>query len=71
MLTISANLFGAVIGKLISPQSLAIACAATGLVGRESDVFRITLRYSLYLLVFVIAIILMQAYVFPGMLPKL
>jgi L-lactate transport len=71
MLTISGNLFGGVIGKLISPQSLAIACAATGLVGRESDVFRITLRYSLYLLAFVIAIILMQAYMFPGMLPKL
>lgn len=71
MLTISGNLFGGVIGKLISPQSLAIACAATGLVGRETDVFRITLRYSLYLLCFVIVIILMQAYMFPGMLPKL
>lgn len=70
MLTISANLFGGVMGKLISPQSLAIACAATGMVGRETDVFRITMRYSLYLLGIVIVLILLQAYLFPGVLPQ-
>jgi L-lactate transport len=69
VLTTSANLFGGVMGKLISPQSIAIACAATGLVGRETDIFRNTLRYSLILLVLVIVIVLLQAYVFPGMLP--
>lgn len=69
MLTISANLFGADIGKLISPQSIAVACAATGLGGRETDIFRITLRYSVYLLLFVIAIILLKAWVIPGILP--
>lgn len=68
MLTISANLFGADIGKLISPQSIAVACAATGLVGRETDIFRLTVRYSLYLLLLVIAIILLQAWAFPGIL---
>jgi lactate permease len=56
-------------GKLISPQSIAVACAATGLVGRETDIFRNTLRYSLILLAIVIAVVLLQAYVFPGMLP--
>lgn len=71
MLTISANLFGADIGKLISPQSIAVACAATGLVGHETDIFRLTLRYSIYLLVFVAAIVLLQAWVIPGVLPKL
>ena len=70
MLTISANLFGGVMGKLISPQSLAIACAATGMVGRETDVFRITMKYSLYLLGIVIVLILAQAYLIPGVLPK-
>lgn len=69
MLTISANLFGADIGKLISPQSIAVACAATGLVGHETDIFRITVRYSVYLLLLVIAIILIQAWILPGMLP--
>lgn len=71
MLTISANLFGADIGKLISPQSIAVACAATGLVGHETDIFRLTLRYSIYLLLFVMAIILLQAWVMPGVLPKI
>ena len=71
MLTISANLFGADIGKLISPQSIAVACAATGLIGRETDIFRLTFKYSLYLLLLVIAIILLQAWVFPGVLPKI
>ncbi len=69
LLTISANLFGADIGKLISPQSIAVACAATGLVGHETDIFRITVKYSIYLLLFVMAIILLQAWVFPGVLP--
>jgi lactate permease len=69
VLTTSANLFGGVMGKLISPQSIAIACAATGLVGRETDIFRSTLRYSLLLLAFVIVVVLLQAYVFPGMVP--
>jgi lactate permease len=40
VLTTSANLFGGVMGKLISPQSIAVACAATGLVSRETDIFR-------------------------------
>lgn len=71
MLTISANLFGADIGKLISPQSIAIACAATGLVGHETDIFRITLKYSIYILIFVIAVILLQAWIMPGVLPKI
>lgn len=71
LLTISANLFGAVIGKLISPQSIAVACAATGLVGRETDIFRLTVKYSIYLLLFVIVIILLQAWAFPNILPKI
>jgi L-lactate transport len=69
ILTTSANLFGGVMGKLISPQSIAVACAAVGLVGRETDIFRLSLKYSVILLVFVIGLVLIQAFVFPGMLP--
>jgi lactate permease len=46
-----------------------VACAATGLVGRETDIFRSTLRYSVLLLLLVIVLVLMQAYVVPGMVP--
>jgi L-lactate permease len=38
-------------------------------VGRETDIFRSTLRYSVILLLFVIAVVLLQAYVIPGTVP--
>ena len=66
MLTISASMFGSVIGKLISPQSIAVACAGTGMVGHESDIFRRTVRYSLVLLAFVVVLVLLEAWVVPG-----
>lgn len=69
VLTTSANLAGGVAGKLISPQSLAIACAATGMVGGETDIFRRTWKYSVLLLLIVIALIALQAYVIPGVVP--
>jgi lactate permease len=69
VLTTSANLFGSDIGKLISPQSIAIACAATGLVGREPDIIRKTFKYSLMLLGITIVVVLLQAYVVPGVVP--
>lgn len=70
VLTTSANLAGAVTGKLISPQSIAVACAATGLIGRETDIFRSTAKYSLILLAFIGILILCQAYLMPGMVPQ-
>ena len=70
VLTTSANLFGSDIGKLISPQSIAIACAATGLVGHEPDIIRKTVKYSVMLLGITIVVVLLQAYVVPGMLPQ-
>ena len=71
ILTTSANLFGGVMGKLISPQSIAVACAATGLVGRETDIFRKTLKYSLILLGITMAVVLLQAFVVPWVLPTI
>ena len=69
ILTTSANLFGGVMGKLISPQSIAVACAAVGLVGHETDIFRKTLKYSMILLGIVVIVVLLQAFVIPWILP--
>lgn len=69
VLTTSANLFGGVMGKLISPQSIAVACAAVGLVGRETDIFRKTLKYSMILLGIVVIVVLLQAFAIPWILP--
>ncbi|WP_236201107.1 lactate permease LctP family transporter [Pseudomonas pseudonitroreducens] len=67
-LLVAANTTGGVTGKMISPQSIAVACAATGMVGRESDLFRFTVKHSLIFAAFIGLITLAQAYVFTGML---
>jgi lactate permease len=41
----AANASGATAGKMISPQSMAIAAASTGLERRESGLLRVTIRY--------------------------
>ena len=69
VLAVTANTTGGVTGKMISPQSNAIACAAVGLAGRESDLFRFTVKHSLAFLVIIGIICTLQAYVFPGMIP--
>ncbi|WP_122668801.1 lactate permease LctP family transporter [Pseudomonas viridiflava] len=68
VLMVAANSSGGVTGKMISPQSIAVACAATGLVGRESDLFRFTLKHSLFFATIVGCITYAQAYWFTGML---
>ena len=68
ILMVAANSSGGVTGKMISPQSIAVACAATGLVGRESDLFRFTLKHSLFFATIVGCITYAQAYWFTGML---
>ncbi|WP_426153663.1 lactate permease LctP family transporter [Pseudomonas sp. DC3000-4b1] len=67
-LLVAANTSGGVTGKMISPQSIAVACAATGLVGKESDLFRFTLKHSLFFAAVVGLITLAQAYWFTGIL---
>ena len=68
-LTIAANTTGGVTGKMISPQSIAVACAATGLVGKESDLFRFTLKHSLFFAVVIGIITYVQAYYLQWMIP--
>ncbi|ENO88240.1 L-lactate permease [Thauera linaloolentis] len=69
VLTVAANTTGGVTGKMISPQSIAIACAAVGLAGKESDLFRFTVKHSLVFAVIIGAMTTLQAYVFPWMIP--
>lgn len=69
VLMVAANTTGGVTGKMISPQSIAIACAAVGLVGRESDLFRFTVKHSLIFAVIIGIMTTLQAYVFTWMIP--
>ncbi|HAY7107679.1 TPA: L-lactate permease [Shigella flexneri] len=69
LLLVAANTTGGVTGKMISPQSIAIACAAVGLVGKESDLFRFTVKHSLIFTCMVGVITTLQAYVLTWMIP--
>lgn len=70
VLLVAANTSGGVTGKMISPQSIAIACAATGLVGKESDLFRFTVKHSIIFTIMMGVLITLQAYVVPWMIPQ-
>lgn len=70
LITVSANTTGGVMGKMISPQSIAVGTAAIGLVGKESDLFRFTIKHSFILLFLVCIITTFQAYVLKWIVPK-
>lgn len=70
VLLVAANTSGGVTGKMISPQSIAIACAATGLVGKESDLFRFTVKHSIIFTIMMGVLVTLQAYVVPWMIPQ-
>ena len=68
-LMVAANSSGGVTGKMISPQSIAVACAATGLVGEEGAIFRWTFFHSVGMCLVIAVITLLQAYWLSFMLP--
>jgi lactate permease len=70
LVTVAANASGGVTGKMISPQSIAIGTAAVGLVGKESLLFRFTVKHSFIMLFVVCLITLAQAYVIRWIIPK-
>lgn len=68
-LTMGANSSGGVMGKMISPQSIAVGTSATGLVGQEGNLYRFTIKHSVMFLLLVCILTVLQAYVFPAMIP--
>jgi lactate permease len=58
-----------VLPAIISPQSLAIGAAAVGLVGRESELLRFTLKNSFIMLFIICCITVVQAYLTPWVIP--
>ncbi|MGO9377729.1 MAG: L-lactate permease [Dissulfurispiraceae bacterium] len=69
VVTVAANSSGGVCGKMISPQSIAVATSATGLVGHEGDIFRFTLKHSLLLTTVIGIMVYLQAYVITWIIP--
>jgi lactate permease len=52
-LLVAANTAGGAAAKVVSPQSIAIAAGAVGLSGRESEILRAAIWYSLGMLAFI------------------
>jgi lactate permease len=69
VITVAANTSGGVCGKMISPQSLAVATAAVGLVGKEPDLFRFTLKHSILLTGVIAVLCFLQSNVLHFMVP--
>ena len=60
-LLVAANTSGGVVGKMISPQNLTIAATAVGIVGRESELFRKVVLWSIGLLLVLCVLIYLQS----------
>ncbi len=60
-LLVAANTSGGVVGKMISPQNLTIAATAVGIVGRESDLLRKTIWWSIGLIAALCVLIGLQS----------
>ena len=61
VLMAASNSSGGVLGKMISPQNLAIAAAAVGLHGKEGDIFRRVILWSVVFLALLCVLSALQA----------
>ncbi|MDO5098420.1 MAG: L-lactate permease [Corynebacterium sp.] len=68
-LMLAANTTGGVVGKMISPQSLAIAATAVSMEGKESDIFKAVVGWSFLLLFVVCCLVFLQTNVLSVMAP--
>ena len=57
----AANSSGGVLAKMVSPQNLAIGAAAVGLAGREGDIFRKVIGWSIVLVLIMAVLVLLQS----------
>jgi glycolate permease/lactate permease len=71
VLTAATNSSGGVMGKMISPQNLSVGAAGVGVAGAEGIIFRRVIAHSLFLTALMGLLAMLQAYVFPGMIPAL
>ncbi len=66
---LAANTTGGVVGKMISPQSLAIAATSVDMEGKESDIFKAVVPWSFAMLLFVCVLVFLQTNVLSFMIP--
>jgi lactate permease len=65
----TANSTGGVMGKMIDAQSIVVSTASTNQLGQEGAILRFVFWHSLSLVCIMGVITMLQAYVFPWMIP--
>ncbi len=65
----ATNSSGGVMGKMISPQNIATGAAVTQLKGQEGVIFARTFIHSIVFTLILVALVVLQQFVFPGMIP--
>jgi lactate permease len=56
-------------GKMISPQNICTGTVVTELKGREGEVLARTFKHSVILTLILGILVVLQQYVFPGIIP--
>jgi len=69
VLIVTANSTGGVMGKMIDAQSIVVSTASTGQAGQEGRILRFVFWHSVALAAIMGVIVMLQAYVFPWMIP--
>jgi lactate permease len=69
VLIVASNSTGGVMGKMIDAQSIVVAAVATEQTGQEGQILRFVFPHSLALAALIGLLTLLQAYVFPWMIP--
>jgi len=69
VLMAATNSSAGVLGKMLSPQNLAVAAAAVGMAGKEGDIFRKLIGWSLALLAGFTVLVVLQSTVLSWMVP--
>jgi lactate permease len=70
LLLATANSTGGVMGKMIDAQSIVVSAAATQQPGQEGAILRFVFWHSLILALLIGVLVMLQAYLFPGMIPS-
>jgi lactate permease len=70
ILICAANSTGGVMGKMIDAQSIVVAAVATGQRNQEGRILRFVFWHSVVLAMLMGGLTLLQAYVFPWMVPE-
>ena len=70
VLTVASNSTGGVAAKMISPQNITVAAAATKQTNKEGRIFRRVILHSIALVGIICLMTFLQAYYFKWMIPK-